>query len=99
VLVLLTPEIIATPDGNGGQPVFKRLFSLEIVQRLVDPNKGLVGHFLNPVPRHMFQHNPGHMALISVEEELKCVDIPLQDLVDNICLGEIVRCPVHFQKE
>jgi hypothetical protein len=98
VLIITTPEIMATPYSDFGKPVFKRTGSFITSQRLVGLDKGVVGHFRRVIPGYMVPDDSRHMVLVSVHQNFKGVNIPPKDITDNRGIVRSIVCEVHLDR-
>jgi len=86
---------MTTPYGDFGKPVFKRTGSFITSQRLVDLDKGVVGHFWRVILGYMVPDDSRHMVLISVHQNFKGVNISPKDITDNRGIVRNIVCEVH----
>ncbi len=95
-LIITSPEIMATPYGDFGKPVFKRAGFFKTSQRLVGLDKGVVGHFRRVIPGYMVPDDSRHIVLISIHQNFEGVNIPPKDILDNRGIVRSIICKGHL---
>ena len=90
---------MAAAHGDAREPVFEGRLCPECLERPVGPDEGLMGDLLGTFFRHFFYNNSSHIALVSVHQEFKGVDIPLQDFSDDISIAAFVSRVFHGPRE
>jgi hypothetical protein len=98
VLIIIAPEIMATPYGDFGQPVLKWTCAFKTSQRLVGPDKGVVGHFRRLIPGYMAPDDSRYMVLVSVHQNFKGVNIPPKNILNNRGIVRSIVCKVHLDR-
>jgi hypothetical protein len=97
-LIITPPEIMAAPDGDFGNPVFKGTGSFITSQRLVGLDKGVVGYFQRVIPGYMVPDDSRHMVLVSVHQNFKGVNITPKDITDDRGIVRSIVCEVHLDR-
>jgi len=96
--IITPPEILATPYGDFGQPVFEWTGALKPSQRLVGLDESVVGHFRRLIPGDMVTDNSSYIILVSIHQNFKGVNIAAKSTMDNRGIVRNIVCEVHLDR-
>jgi hypothetical protein len=97
-LIITPPKVVATPDGDFGQPILKWTGPLKTSQGLVGLDKDVVGHFRHLLPWNMVPDNASYIILVSLYQNFEGVNIAPESITDNRGIVRSIVCEVHLDR-
>ncbi len=91
---MLSPKVVAGPDGNYGQPVVETV-TFERWQRSIGSHEHILHRVFYLIGRYMLLDYSEHEVLVFFKQVFKCIDVTGNHLTDDFTIILIGRSIIH----